>query len=93
MKGKGFPGGSVVKNLPANAGDAGGTGLISGSGKSPREGNPLLGKFHGQRSLGCCSPWGSKESYMTEWLSMQMNMYDKEINKQQTRKSLVNLSF
>ena len=31
-----FPGGSVVKNLPANAGDAG---LILGSGRSPRRGN------------------------------------------------------
>ena len=29
----------VVKNLPANAGDAGDMGLISGSEKSPREGN------------------------------------------------------
>ena len=33
---KGFPGGSVVKNLPANAGDVG---LIPGSGKCPGEGN------------------------------------------------------
>ena len=32
----GFPGSSVVKNLPANAGD---TGSIPGSGKSPNEGN------------------------------------------------------
>ena len=32
----GFPSGSVVKNPPANAGD---TGLISGSGRSPGEGN------------------------------------------------------
>ena len=32
----GFSGGSVVKNLPANAGD---TGLIPGSGRSPGEGN------------------------------------------------------
>ena len=32
----GFPGGSVVKNLPANAGDVG---LIPGSGRSPGEGN------------------------------------------------------
>ena len=31
-----FPGGSVVKNLPANAGDAG---LIHGLGGSPGEGN------------------------------------------------------
>ena len=32
----GFPGGLAVKNLTANAGDAGST---AGSGKSPREGN------------------------------------------------------
>ena len=32
----GFPGGSVVKNLPTNAGD---TDSIPGSGKSPAEGN------------------------------------------------------
>ena len=32
----GFPGGSVVKNLPANAGDVG---LIPGSGRSPGGGN------------------------------------------------------
>ena len=36
----GFPGGSVVKNLPANAGDAG---SVPGSGRSPGEvnDNPL----------------------------------------------------
>ena len=32
----GFPGGSVVKSLPAKAGDAG---LTLGSGRSPGEGN------------------------------------------------------
>ena len=32
----GFPGGSAVNNLPANAGD---TGSIPGSGRSPGEGN------------------------------------------------------
>ena len=53
---KGFPGGSVVKNLPANAGDVG---SIPGSRRSPAEGNGnpfqngnfLPGKFHGERSL------------------------------------------
>ena len=35
----GFPGGSVVKNLPANSGDARDTGLIPGLGRSPGEGN------------------------------------------------------
>ena len=33
---QGFPGGSVVKDLPASAGDMG---SIPGSGKFPREGN------------------------------------------------------
>ena len=37
---KGFPGGSVVKNLPANAGHVrDDVGLIPGSGGSPGEGN------------------------------------------------------
>ena len=65
----GFPGGAVVKNLPAKAGD---TSLISGLGRSPgeRNGKPtpvfLPGKFHGQRSLVGYTPWGCKESDMTE---------------------------
>ena len=32
--GMGFPGGTVVKNPPANAGDKGDAGLISGLGRS-----------------------------------------------------------
>ena len=38
-----LPGGSVVKNPPANAGDARDAGSISGSGRSPGggHGNPL----------------------------------------------------
>ena len=35
----GFPGGSVVKNPPANAGDIGDAGLIPGSERSPGSGN------------------------------------------------------
>ena len=56
---KAFPGGSVIKIPPGNAGDQG---SIPGSGRSPGKGNgnPLqyscLGKFHGQR-VGY-SPWG-----------------------------------
>ena len=34
-----FPGGSVVKNLPVNAGDARDAGLIPGLGRSPEVGN------------------------------------------------------
>ena len=42
-KAQGFPGDSVVKNSPANAGATGDAGLIPGSGRSPGEGidNPL----------------------------------------------------
>ena len=36
---QGFPHGSVVKNLPANVGDAGDTGSILGSGRSLGGGN------------------------------------------------------
>ena len=56
---QGFPGGSVVKNLPANAGDSG---SILGPGRSPGGGAWqvtlifLLGEFHGQRSLVGYSP-------------------------------------
>ena len=62
----------MVKNLPANAGDARDPGLILGLRRSPRvvNGNPLqyscLGTFHGQRSLAGLSPWHCKESDMTE---------------------------
>ena len=39
----GFPGGSLVKKVPANAGDIRDAGSIPGSGRSPGEGhgNPL----------------------------------------------------
>ena len=35
----GFPGGTVVKDFPANAGDTGDMGLIPGWGRYPGEGN------------------------------------------------------
>ena len=53
----GVPGGSVVKDLPASAGDARDLGSLPGSGISPGggSGNPLQlflpGKSHGQRRL------------------------------------------
>ena len=63
----GFPGGSMVKNPPANAGDAG---LIPGSGRSSGEGNgnppqySCLGNLM-DRGLVVYSPWSCKESDMT----------------------------
>ena len=64
-----FLGGSDSKESACNAGDPG---SIPGSGRSPGEGNgnPLqyscLEKSHGQRNLVGYSPWGHKESDMTE---------------------------
>ena len=54
----GFPGGSVVKNLPTNAGD---TGSIPGSERIPGEGNgnslySLISKSHRLMSLAGYSP-------------------------------------
>ena len=69
----GFPGGSEVKNVPADAGTAC---LIPGSRRSPGGGNgkplllSLLEKSHGQWSLVGYSPWCRKESGPTEPLTL-----------------------
>ena len=67
----GVPGGSGVKNPPANAGHAGDTGLIPELGRIPARENGNIPVFlpktsHGQKSLADCSPWDCKESDMTE---------------------------
>ena len=66
-----FPGGTVVKYPPANAGDTRDVGLIPGSGRSPGggNGNPLYYSClenSMDRSLTGYSPWGPKESKATE---------------------------
>ena len=65
-----FSGGSDGKESACNAGDLG---LIPGLGRSPGEGQLtpvfLSGESHGQMSLAGYSPWGCKESDMTERLS------------------------
>ena len=62
----GFPAGSIVKNLPDNAGDTEDLNSTPGSGRSPGGGNGKFhGKFHEQRSLAGYSPWSCKESDMT----------------------------
>ena len=66
----GFPDGSAVKNLPANAGD---TGSIPGEGRSPGEGNVnpchRVGKSCLEKIFSCLEnlmdrgygPWGCKD--------------------------------
>ena len=74
-EGWGFPGSSAGKESTCNAGDLG-----SRVGKIPwrRAWQPipvfLPGESHEQRSLGGYSPWGLKESDMTERLSPAQHM-------------------
>ena len=49
---KGFPGGTVIKNPPASAGDAGDTGSIPGLGRSPGGVNDNLLQYFAWRR-----PW------------------------------------
>ena len=70
----------MVRNLPANAGDAG---LIPGLGRSrSRKQQPtpvfLFGKSHGQRSLAGYSPWGCEVSHMTEWLNNKSTLHQSD---------------
>ena len=73
---RGFPGGSASKESACNIGDPG---LIPGLGRSPekRNGYPLqyfcLENPHGQRSLAGYSPWGCKETNMTEKLTLDFS--------------------
>ena len=70
--GMGYPGDLVVKNPPANAGDARDTSSIPGLGRSPGGGNgyalqhSCLEKSQGHRSLAGYSLWGQKELDTTE---------------------------
>ena len=69
---RGFPGGLVIKNLPANARNIRETSLIPGWGKSPegRTWQPipvfLSGEANRQRSLAGYSPQGHTKSDTTE---------------------------
>ena len=45
-----FPGGSVVKNLPASAEEAGDSGSIPGSGRYPGGGNGNPAQYSGQEN-------------------------------------------
>ena len=67
----------MVKNPPANTGDAG---LILGLGRSPgdRDRNPLQyflpGKPHGQKRLLGYSPWGNKRFRHNLAAKQQLNI-------------------
>ena len=92
----GFPDGSVGKESTCNAGNPGDVGLIPGMGRSPGEGNGnplqyscLENPMDGGAMKGCYSPWGRKESDMTEPLHFQRRLKEKGISirfrEQQTK--------
>ena len=65
---RGFPGGTVVKNLPAIAEDVGDMGFIPGWRISPGGGNGNLFQYSCLenpmgRGLVGCSPWGLRVRY------------------------------
>ena len=62
----GFPCGSAGKEYACSAGDLG---LIPGLGRSPGEGKGYALQYSGLENSIDCSPWGCKESDMTEQLS------------------------
>ena len=79
---QGFPGGSVVMNLPASAGELS---LIPGLGRSPGEGNgnPLRYSCLGN-PMDCSCPWCYKESDTTEQLNSPLcNGYSVNIYKEE----------
>ena len=85
------------KESACNAEDAAGAkGLISGSGRSPGEGNgnplqyPCLGKSHGQRSLGGYSPWGCKR--VGHYLATQQQSYMQLFEESNSSASLRSLT-
>ena len=83
----GFPGGSGVKNPPANAGDARDVGFIPGLGRIPGKGNgnPLqyscLEDSMDRGALFGYSPWGHKESDTTENTHTHTHTHTHRANK------------
>ena len=80
-----FPGGTSGKNLACQCRKHRDVGLIPGSGIFPggQHVNPspvfLPGESHGQRRLVGYSPWGGRESDMTEGLSTHTHIHQTKI--------------
>ena len=95
----GFPCGSVINNLPADAGDTGDVGSIPRLGISPggKNGDPLqyfsLEKCHGERSLEGDSPRGHKESDMAEHTHDAQMHHALQMLLQKTRNELLTSHF
>ena len=67
---KGFPRGSDDKGSACNAGDSG---SVTGSGRSPEEGNSYPLQYSGLENSMDCIVHGVAESDATEWLSLSLS--------------------
>ena len=73
-----FPSGAMVKNPPANAGDARNVGLIPGSGRSPGVGNGNLIQYSCQESSMDRGAWGATVHGVAKsqtWLNIHAPTY------------------
>ena len=69
----------MVKNLPANVGDATDTGLTPKSGRSLKEGMPAHSSILGQESPAGYSPWVTKSWTGLKQLNAHMHTHTKVI--------------
>ena len=70
----GFPGGTSVKNPPADAGNAGDVGLISGSGRSPGGGNGNPLKYSClENPIGRGAWWATVHGITKSWTRLSMH--------------------
>ena len=69
----GFPGGSAVKNPPANVGDTGDMALVPGSGRSTwrRNGNPLQYSYLAN-PMDRGSWWATVHEVAKSWTQVQL---------------------
>ena len=88
--GMGFPGSSVVKNPPANAGDSG---SVSGLGRSSGEGNGNPLQYSCLENPMDRGAWWATESYLTEGLSMHAVDFMAEQKIRKRRKSRRTFNF
>ena len=87
----GFPVGSVVKNQPASAGDAGDVGSVSGLGQYPRErnGNPLQHSCLGNtRDRGA---WHATIHQVTKSDTTEQQKQNKQTKKQREKQNILHI--